>query len=123
IFESQRNSLLSTGFLVGVLVLNAVLCVWRAAAIAHAGLLPPEAVVGAQRRTAVAAVGVLLVATLAMHAWIGSVVGQLESTLTQVFAGADPDDAAPPATPGTGGADDPPASVAPEYRRDGNERL
>lgn len=119
-FDVQGNSLLSTGFLFAVLIVNGALFLWRAAAIAHAGLTPVEAVRGPERRNAIVAVVALLVLTLAMHAWIGGVVGQLEDTLAQVFAGEDPDDAVPPPSHRP---DQPAPSVAPEYRWDGTERI
>ena len=73
-------------FLVGVLVLNAL----RApvardrdrACRAHA--LGPDQ--GHDRRVAVMVVAALLVVTVAMHAWLGLVVGEFDTTLTQVFA-------------------------------------
>ena len=77
----------STGFLVGLLVANAAILLWRSAAIAHAGLWPWRDPRDPERTSAVVAVGLLLAATLAMHVWVGVVVVQVEGTLTEVFAG------------------------------------
>jgi LCP family protein required for cell wall assembly len=120
--ELSRNTLLSTGFLVGVLVLNGLIFAWRSAAIAHAGLLigPPA---GRRRRRTIGAVGALLVATVAMHAWVGVVVVQLEGTLREVFGGTDPgrnpDPSQPPAPSQEPGQPEP----TPFPRWDGTERL
>ncbi|MGQ0609467.1 MAG: LCP family glycopolymer transferase [Chloroflexota bacterium] len=91
------NSLLSSRFLLGVLVVNVALLLWRCAAIAHGGLAtrsrqphPNE------RRLTIAAVAVLLLATVGMHAWVGMTVVQLEGTLNQVFGGIRPAPVPPP---------------------------
>ena len=123
------NSLLSTGFLTAVLVLNGALLFWRAAAIAHAGLTPRRELAGSRRRSALMAVGALLIATVAMHAWVGVVVAHLEGSLAQIFDGTDPDDE-PGTTPSPDDGEEPgedpdpdePIS-APEYRWDGDERI
>jgi len=120
--ELQRNTILSTRFLIAILVLNAFVFAWRAASISHAGLRQ-AAQRGRRRRRTVAAVGALLVATAAMHAWVGVVVVQLEGTLSEVFSGADPgarpDPSVEPATSQEPGA--PPATPLPSW--DGTERL
>jgi polyisoprenyl-teichoic acid--peptidoglycan teichoic acid transferase len=92
----DRNSLLSARFLVAVFVVNGALLLWRAAAIAHAGLAPLHAPFR-PRRFAVASVAALIVVSIAMHVWVGVVVASLESTLSQVFAGDAPtrDEAVP----------------------------
>ena len=90
VLEPPRNTLLSTPFLVGVLVANAAILLWRSAAIAHAGLWPWRDPGDRERTWAGVTVGVLLAATLAMHVWVGVVVVQLEGTLTDVFAGVNP---------------------------------
>jgi polyisoprenyl-teichoic acid--peptidoglycan teichoic acid transferase len=108
----DRNHLLSAGFLAAVMTLNVILLAWRLAAIAHAGLTPTRLVRGPRRRVAGATVVGLVVLSVAMHAWVGVVVAQLETTLGQVFAGdpdPDPDPAKPPAGP-----DDPAASPSPD---------
>lgn len=85
------NSLLSSRFLLGVLIVNGALLLWRCAAIAHGGLATrsrPQR--PNQRRLTLAAVAVLLLATIGMHAWVGMTIIQLEGTLTQVFGGIRP---------------------------------
>ncbi|HSJ00166.1 MAG TPA: LCP family protein, partial [Patescibacteria group bacterium] len=120
--ELPRNAVLSTRFLIAVLVLNGLLFAWRSGAIAHAGLLigPPGR---RHRRRTIGAVGALLVATVAMHAWVGVVVVQLEGTLTEVFGGTDPgrnpDPSEPPAPSREPGQPEP----TPFPRWDGTERL
>ena len=90
VLEPPRNVLLSTAFLGTVLVANAAILLWRAAAIAHAGLWSWSELADRERRWTGLTVGVLLAATLAMHVWVGVVVVQLEGALTDVFAGVDP---------------------------------
>lgn len=120
--EVSRNTLLSTRFLLAVLVLNGLVFAWRAVAIAHAGLLigPPAE---RRRRRTLGAVGALLVATVAMHAWVGVVIVQLEGTLSEVFGGTDPgrnpDPSQPPAPSQEPGEPEP----TPFPRWDGTERL
>ena len=123
--ELQRNTILSTRFLIAVLVLNGLLFAWRAAAISHAGLRLGAAADRRRRRT-LGVVAALLVATIGMHAWIAFVVVQLEGTLSEVFSGADPgvreprpDPSATPAASEEPGA--PPATPVPQW--DGTERL
>jgi polyisoprenyl-teichoic acid--peptidoglycan teichoic acid transferase len=120
--ELTRNTILSTRFLIAVLVLNVIVFGWRSGAIVHAGLaMRPD---GARlRRRTIGAVGLLLAATLAMHAWVGVVVVQLEGTLTEVFGGTDPgrnpDSSAPPAPSQAPGEPEP----TPLPHWDGTERL
>jgi LCP family protein required for cell wall assembly len=90
IVDPPRNWLLSTGFLVAVLVANGVVLLWRSAAIADVGLWPWRGGIRWERGWNGVAVGALLAITLGMHAWVGVVVLRLEDTLTDVFAGADP---------------------------------
>ena len=117
-----RNRLFASEFLVGVLVVNGLVLAWRGIAIAHAGLTPWAAIRGRDRQVAVAVVGVLLVATVAMHAWIGVVIMRFETTLTQIFeperrptiAGSDPSpDVEEPEEP----------INEPEFEWDGSERV
>src|SRR5688500_16667945 len=96
-----RNSLFSSDFLVGVLVVNGVLLAWRLVAIAHAGLTPWERIHGHDRRTTMMVVAGLLILTVAMHVWVGAVVVQLNTTLGQVF------DPAPPRVNDPGGGEEP----------------
>ncbi len=120
VLEPPRNALLSAGFLVGVLVANAMVLLWRSAAITDAGLSSWRMLAAPDRRWAGLAVGLLLAATLAMHAWIGVVVVRLEGTLTEVFAGADPGRRVPP--PPSGGSALP-APSEPADRWNGTERI
>jgi polyisoprenyl-teichoic acid--peptidoglycan teichoic acid transferase len=120
--ELPRNAILSTRFLIAVLVLNALVLAWRSGAIAHAGLVigPPGE---RRRRRTLGTVGALLVAAVAMHAWVGVVVVQLEGTLSEVFGGTDPgrnpDPSEPPAPSREPGQPEP----TPFPRWDGTERL
>ena len=123
VIEPPRNVLLSTGFLIAILVLNGAIFAWRSASIAHAGLTPWSGARG-DRRTSALTVALLVLVTLAMHAWVGLVVVQLEGTLTRIFAGADPGAREPvqssdPAASEAPGEPSPP----PEYRWDGTERI
>src|ERR1700674_2529371 len=106
-----RNAFFSPQFLTALLVLNAVLLLWRLFAILHAGLARP----GAHRRPwEVAIVVVLVAATIGMHAWTGVVIGTLDNTLRQVFTGS--------STPiYTGGAAN--QQIDPSYRWDGTSRV
>lgn len=121
--ELPRNTVLSTRFLLAVLVLNAIVFAWRSAAVAHAGLALRTAGMPRLRRTP-AVVGVLLLLTLAMHAWVAVVVVQLEGTLSDVFAGQDPtprdpdQSLAPAPSPAPG---EPEPTPLPQW--DGTERL
>src|SRR5688572_27377896 len=114
-----RNSLLSSGFLIAVIVGNIALFGWRTFAIAHAGLSAPiddphERHIG---RTSVA---ILVVLTIAMHAWVGIVVSHLDTTLGQVFGGTTvPAEPRPP--PGNEEPEEP--VNVPEYRWDGTDRI
>lgn len=120
--ELPRNVVLSTRFLIAVLLLNALLFAWRSGAIAHAGLLIGPR--GQRRRPrTVAVVGALLVATMAMHAWVGVVVVQLEGTLTDVFGGTDPGLNAGPSEPPAPSREPGQPEPTPLPRWDGTERL
>ncbi len=114
-----RNSIFASEFLIAVLVVNALILAWRGIAIAHAGLTPWSRIQGHDRRVALMTVGILLVLTVAMHTWVGIVVVQFNTTLGAVF---DPGQRPPPAlVPGASG--EPEASVQPEFRWDGTERI
>lgn len=121
--DSFRNSLFSSGFLIGLLLVNVALLAWRAFAISHAGLTAGTPMDGRDRRLAIGAVILLLALTVGMHAYVGVVVAHLEGTLSQVFGeddAGDPGVAQPPdASP------EPPDEPAndPEYRWDGDERI
>jgi LCP family protein required for cell wall assembly len=118
-FGAARNSLFASSFLIGVLVANLLLMAWRAVAISEAGLVPWSGIHGHDRRTSVMVVSGLLVLTLAMHAWVGIVVVQLNDTLGQVFA---PNPVGgPPAPSGQRNEGDP--INRPEYHWDGTDRI
>lgn len=119
-----RNALLSSAFLGGVLVVNALVFGWRGLAIWDAGLRHPRLQRGGQRAAALVSVGALLLLTLAMHGWVGLVVTHLDGTLRQVFDQA-PGPAAPaPGGEGGEGKEEPGDPInAPEYVWDGEERI
>ena len=114
-----RNSLFASDFLAGVLIVNIGLLAWRAIAIAHAGLTPWARIHGHDRRTTLMVVAALLVITLAMHAWVGGVVVQLNTTLGQVFEPERPR----VVDPGDGNDDPDEPLNEPEFRWDGTERI
>lgn len=116
-FGAARNSLFASSFLVGVLVANLVLMAWRVVAITNAGLMPWSGIHGHDRRTALMVVVGLLVLTVAMHAWVGIVVAQLDTTLGEVFAPA----VNRPAPSGHRNVTKP--VNRPEYHWDGTERI
>jgi LCP family protein required for cell wall assembly len=116
-----RNSLFASEFLIAVLVVNGLVLAWRGIAIAHAGLTPWNAIHGHDRRTALMVVASLLVLTVAMHAWVGVVVVQFNSTLARIFEpGERPTITRPDASP-----DDEPQEPInePEFEWDGTERV
>ena len=122
VLEPPRNWLLSTGFLIAVMVANVVILLWRSAAITDAGLWPWRGGIRWDRNWNGLAVGALLAITLAMHAWVGVVVLRLEDTLTDVFAGADPGRRDPTPT-GALPTDDPDEPAEPLDRWNGTERI
>lgn len=117
-----RNSLFASEFLVAVLVVNGLVLAWRGIAIAHAGLAPWSLIRGHDRRVALLVVGSLLVLAVAMHAWIGVLVLQFDSTLTQVF---EPDRRPTISRPEPGNGDDEPDDPInqPGFEWDGTERV
>jgi len=118
-----RNSLLSSGFLVAVMVANIALFGWRSVAIAHAGLTTTPAAVQRERRIGITSVVVLIVLTIAMHAWVGIVVAHLDDTLRQVFGGTVlPDEPLPEPSGSPDATPDEPVNV-PTYRWDGTDRI
>jgi polyisoprenyl-teichoic acid--peptidoglycan teichoic acid transferase len=120
--ELPRNVLLTTGFLLAVLLVNGAVFVWRSAAIADAGLVPWRDGLERHLNWNGIAVGLLLAATVGMHAWIGVVVLRLEGTLTDVFAGADPGRRDPlPTDPLATDAPDAPVDPAPRWN--GTDRI
>ncbi len=118
-----RNSLLSSGFLVAVMVANIALFGWRSVAIAHAGLTTTPADAARERRIGITSVVVLIVLTIAMHAWVGIVVAHLDDTLREVFGGTVlPDEPLPEPSGSPDAAPDEPVNV-PTYRWDGTDRI
>lgn len=115
----------SSSFILGLLALDVALFAWRAFAIAHAGLgghdihLAGHAghdVARSRRRADLGVVILLLVATLAMHAYAGVVLRSLDQTLGNVFGGR---------TDGgttSGGTTDHPINE-PDYHWDGTDRV
>jgi polyisoprenyl-teichoic acid--peptidoglycan teichoic acid transferase len=130
--DRLRNTVLSSSFLVAVLVLDVALLAWRLFAIAHAGLvdhpnsLSPSGVAAAgsspplalhrDRRPArtLAIVAALLIGTVAMHAWVGVIVTSLNSALGHVFIGGLP-------LPSSSANAQP--LNEPDYHWDGTERI
>lgn len=120
----------SSGFIIALFAVDLALFAWRAAAIAQAGLTTAAVPAGADgelrprrgpRARDVAVVAALLAVTVGMHVYIGVVLGTLDQTLEQVFAGGEP-----PA-PIRGGApkpDDPEEPInVPDYHWDGTDRV
>ena len=112
-----RNSLLSSGFLFAVIAGNFALLCWRAFAISHAGLSRPIPDPH-ERRIAITSVAILIVLAIAMHAWVGVVVANLDNTLSQVFGGTLVPRVPLPEPSGS----HEPVNV-PQYRWDGTDRI
>ena len=119
-----RLDVFSSAFIIGILVIDALLFGWRAAAIAQAGLVPVSdggRVRPARRGRDVTTVIALLALTIAMHAYVGVVLGALDQTLGQVFAGGEG------RPPPSGGIADPDVAEEPinepDYHWDGTERV
>jgi LCP family protein required for cell wall assembly len=110
-----RNQVFSSSFLAGLLALDVALLAWRAFAIVDAGL-------GGWSRPARATaigIGLLVVATVAMHAYVGLVVVRLNTALGDVFGGGTT--VGPGVVPENEPAEAP--LNQPEYAWDGTERL
>jgi LCP family protein required for cell wall assembly len=115
--ERLRNDVLSAGFLTAALIVNLGLMTWRLLSIAHAGLAARPAVTSRDtpmRAISIALIGVLLAATVGMHAFAGVLVSNLNSTLGDVFGGE---------VPGASGGPGPGPLNKPEYRWNGTERI
>ena len=112
-----RNNLLSSGFLFAVIAGNFALLCWRAFAISHAGLSRPIPDPH-ERRIAITSVAILIVLAIAMHAWVGVVVANLDETLGQVFGGTLVPRVPLPEPSGS----HEPVNV-PQYRWDGTDRI
>jgi LCP family protein required for cell wall assembly len=124
------NSLLSAPFLTALIALDLALMAWRLFAISQVGFAQPQALapvpagaaaigstraLSARRLGSLLLVAVLLLGTVAMHAWAGLLVGRLNSTLDDVFSGSGPG-----AQPGVGNRG--PLNV-PDYAWDGTNRI
>lgn len=112
--DELRDRLFSSSFLVALLALDVILLAWRIFAITHAGV---STTTGVRRPGPLvfAAIGVLLVLTVAMHAYAGWVLSSFNAALGEVFSGG----VAPVA-----GGDAPPAPVnEPTFEWDGTERI
>ena len=126
IFATQlRLDVFSSAFIVGILAVDVLLFAWRTASIAQAGLVPVasggETVRPQRRRRDVSTVIVLLALTIAMHAYVGIVLGALDQTLGQVFAGGE---GRPPPSGGVSNPDDPEEPInEPDYHWDGTDRV
>ena len=125
--EALRRQVFSAPFLIGLFVLNATLFMWRAFAIAHAGFSEEATATSPIRRGAplsqrlgLAAIGVLLLATAAMHFYVGMVVVRLNATLEDVF---DPDMGGQGRDPGVQPGGEEPVEEVPEFQWDGRERI
>ncbi len=101
-WTTNRTAIFDNEILIALLVVNGGLLAWRGLAIVEAGLNGWSRQDPRQRRTTMLAVAGLLIAAVAMHAWVGVVILQLQATLAQVFV--------PDATPVS---IDPAASVDP----------
>lgn len=136
--DALRNAIFSSTFLIGLFIANAILLVWRAVAIGHAGFANGPASPRAEEAEAteevprhrspwaIGAVVVLLAITVGMHGYAAIVIDRLNGTLEQVFSGGgqqdeengggtttDPDD------PGDGEA----PLNEPTYEWDGTDRI
>ena len=111
--DRLRNELFSATFLTIALAVNLALMIWRLVAIAQAGAAarPPVLSRGTRERAvSIAVIVALLATTVGMHAWAGALIGRVNSTLTDVFAGEAP------------GASGGPINQ-PDYRWDGTQRI
>jgi LCP family protein required for cell wall assembly len=111
------NELLSSGFLRAALALNVVLMAWRLAAIAGAGLAARPSLRASdtrRRRVWIGLVVALLVVTVGMHAWAGTLIARVDATLGDVFVGA---------SPGASGAPGGGPVNQPAYHWDGTGRI
>lgn len=125
--SSLRNQIFSSSFLIGLFVLNGALLGWRAFAISHAGLAAPDPLRGPSTRPmrshrsvpVLATLGVLLMLTVGMHAYLAMMVLRVNATLGQVFIPPELDTVDGPGAPI--GAD--PDDEEPAFRWDGEDRV
>jgi LCP family protein required for cell wall assembly len=117
LIDRLRNDIFSAGFLTAALIVNIGLMAWRLAAIAHAALAARPSILdrGTPRRAvSILLIGILLAGTAGMHAFAGTLLGSLNSTLGDVFGGE---------VPGASGGPGPGPLNRPEYRWNGTERI
>ena len=117
LIDRLRNDLFSTAFLVAALILDLALLGWRLIAIVHAALTARPDVLHRdtpRRAASILLVGVVLAATVGMHAFAGAIIVGLDSTLGDVFGGE---------VPGASGGPGPGPVNQPEYRWNGTERV
>jgi LCP family protein required for cell wall assembly len=121
----QRNSLFSSEFLFGVLVVNVLLCAWRIGAIWNAAFGWRVRIGSEERNPTLPVVAALILVTIAMHAWVGGVVLQIEGTLGQVFQPVDNGTGAlgAPPTDDDGDGEEPQPTPEPTFRWDGTDRI
>ncbi len=127
--DALRSQVFSTPFLLGVFVLNAALLAWRVFAIAHAGLAGRERArpIGSGRRdwrspASLGVVVLLVLASIAMHAYVAMVVMQLNATLGDVFTEPEGPRGASVSDPDDDDGD-PPADGSARDDWDGRERI
>ncbi|HTI29814.1 MAG TPA: LCP family protein [Methylomirabilota bacterium] len=117
LIDHLRNDLLSATFLTAALLVNIGLMGWRLLAIIHAGLVARPSVLDRatpHRAMSIVLVAVLLATTVGMHAFAGSLLSSLNSTLADIFGGE---------VPGASGGPGPGPLNQPAYRWDGTERI
>ena len=115
--DRLRNEVLSAGFLTGALIVNVTLMGWRVMAIAHAGLAARPPILDRatpHRAVPIVLIVVLLAATVGMHGVLGSLIGRVNTTLGDVFAGE---------IPGASGGPERGPLNEPAYRWNGTERI
>lgn len=115
--DRLRNEVLSSTFLTWALVVNFVLMGWRLAAIGQAAVAARPAIArpGAPRRAmTIGLIVALLATTVGMHAWAGSLIGRVNTTLNDVFVGE---------VPGAGGGEGQGPLNRPEFHWNGTERI
>jgi polyisoprenyl-teichoic acid--peptidoglycan teichoic acid transferase len=126
--DALRRQIFSSPFLLGVFVLNAALLGWRLFAVAHAGLSGPDVdgtgsgSTGWRGRMDLGVVLLLVIATVAMHAYVAMLVLRLNTTLGEVFT--EPDDRGGAAVGGEDDGDSDRSPVAaPDVEWDGRDRV
>ena len=118
--QQLLNDVLSEQFLQAALVVNIGLLAWRLVAIGHAAFRRtwqgPQSVFPAiaRRPGTFGIVALLLITTVAMHAWAGVVLTTLDTALHDVFSGQNP---------GLGGQSGGQALNRPDYQWTGTERI